>query len=134
MDDIVTLKRQVNFFIGPINCFFTFGDLSPNLLLLLTIVNLQSFVISDIHLLHSCFDLRSVIPTRHGNLISSKMNIIVCKCCIDVLHYFFNNIISFINCWIELTFVLSITINDDILKSFTSSPCLSVSWSVNFRN
>lgn len=62
------------------------------------------------------------------------MNIIVCKCCVYVLHYFFYNIISFIGCWIKLTFVLCIAINDDILVSFTSSPCLSMSWSVNFRN
>lgn len=62
------------------------------------------------------------------------MNIIVCKCCVYVLHNFFNNIISFINCWIKLTFVFCIAINNDIFISFASSPGLSMSRCINFRN
>lgn len=132
LNHVITFERKVNLFIGPINCLFSLCYFPPYFLLLLTIVNFQSFIIGKIQLLHSGFNLRSIVPTFHRNFIASEMNIIVRKSWVNVFHDFFNNIISFIQSWIELSIVFCVAVNDDIFKIFASSPSLSMGRSINF--
>lgn len=80
LNHIVLLQRKVDLFVCPVYHLLVLGYLiSPQFLLPPPVVNRQVEVAADIVLLHVLFYARTLVPALVGDLIASKVEVIVRK-------------------------------------------------------